>query len=220
MSYFSKISFAFLLLGPAISIAQAASVKEVFNGDMLGTNQRYFESIAGIARTSDGDTHTFRVQGCDIAVSMIEAKVSSLHMQLSPTCSADLTTFLGNDAPAATPNLTFGTFAQFTHSSLRYQANCLTMCGNAEDPSVYAYWEGPRSLGFIEVILETVLAGDPALDASNVWQEKMVNATNQDYILDTKFNCESRFDNIAAEAFKNVPVTAITIGHGLTKLSC
>lgn len=220
MSRFLKNSFACVVMSVALSPAHAATVKEVFNGDMLGTNQRYFESVAGIPRTSDGNAHSFRVQGCDITATIDNARVSALRMELSDRCSADLSSFIGDGAPAATPALTFGAFEHYAGSSLRYLADCLTLCGNAADPIVYAYWEGPRSSGFMEVLLETVLAGDDSLDASTLWQEHMLKATNQDYILDTKFNCEPRFDSIAANAFKNVPVRSITIGHGLETLEC
>ena len=57
---------------------------EVFNGEMLGTNQRYFESIAGIPRESFGDEHKFRVQGCNITATITEDTVSALRLELTP----------------------------------------------------------------------------------------------------------------------------------------
>ncbi|KAG1530798.1 hypothetical protein G6F50_017079 [Rhizopus delemar] len=34
------------------------------------------------------------------------------------------------------------------------------------------------------------------------------------------FNCETRFDDVAEAAFKDVPVNAITIGYGLPTERC
>ncbi|MNV79194.1 hypothetical protein D3C71_1727350 [compost metagenome] len=64
--------------------SQAATVKEVFNADMLGTNQRYFESIAGVPRESNGNDHVFRVQQCQITATIGNGKVSSARMHPRP----------------------------------------------------------------------------------------------------------------------------------------
>jgi len=143
------------LLG-ACSLAQAGTVAEVFNGEMLGTNQRYFESIAGIPRESFGDEHKFRVQGCNITATITEDTVSALRLELTPQCQADLTQFVGDYAPAPGQPLTFGAFEQASGGGLSYHADCLSGCGNSYDPSVYGHWEGPRAVDFMEVLLEAV----------------------------------------------------------------
>ncbi|QIM49585.1 hypothetical protein G9Q38_10560 [Pusillimonas sp. DMV24BSW_D] len=220
MSYLFRALITSLLTGVFSSVAIAADVKEVFNGEMLGTTQRYFESVAGIPRQSLGENHTFRVKGCDITATIKGGSVSALHMPLSDTCRADLRSFIGDYAPAATSKLTFGAFAQTSGGDLRYLANCLTMCGNAYDPSAYAHWEGPRAAGFMQVLLEVVLVEDAAYAAASAWGEHMTKAAGEDYVMDTRFNCEARFDDVAAQAFKNVQVTAVTIGHELSVPGC
>lgn len=220
MSHLLRVLITSMLVGTFSTAAQAANVKDVFNGDMLGTTQRYFESIAGVPRQSLGDDHTFRVQGCDITATIRGGNVSALHMALSDKCRADLRTFIGDYAPAPASKLTIGAFAQASGGGLRYLANCLAMCGNAYDPSVYAYWEGPRAADFMEVLLEVVLIDDPAINAANAWQDHMTQAAGEDYVMDTRFNCEARFDGVAAKAFKNVQVTAVTIGHELSVPGC
>ena len=54
--------FTLILYLPFITMAQTAKLSDIFNGEMLGVSQRYFESVAGIPRKSFLDTHTFRVQ--------------------------------------------------------------------------------------------------------------------------------------------------------------
>lgn len=220
MMPFSRVLLTSMLVGTFSAPAHAATVKDVFNGDMLGATQRYFESVAGVPRQSFGDAHTFRVQGCDITATIHGGNVSALHMAVSDECRPDLRTFIGDYAPAPAPSFTIGSFAEASGGGLKYLANCLTMCGNAYDPSVYAHWEGPRAAEFLEVLLEVVLVDDPAIGAANSWENDMTRAAGEDYVMDTRFNCEARFDDVAARAFKDVHVTAVTIGHDLDVPGC
>lgn len=200
--------------------AHAAELNEVFNGDMLDTNQRYFESVAGIPRESYGDKHIFRVQGCNITATMAGGTVSALRLELTERCQADLSSFIGGYAPAADQALSFGSFASAAGGVLDFSADCLSMCGNAYDPSTYALWEGPRAANFMQVLLEVELVGDKAIDASNRWEAAMTAQKGDDYVMDMRFNCENSFSAVANEAFKDVPVTAVTIGHWLEGASC
>lgn len=213
-----------LLIAPlalaAFTSAQAATVAEVFNGDMLGTNQRYFESIAGIPRESLGDEHTFRIQGCTLTATISNGSVTAMRLELAPSCQADLTTFIGDFAPPPGQPLTFGAFEQAAGSALSYSADCLTMCGNAYDPSVYGSWEGPRAVGFMEVRLEAMQVSDPAIDAASTWSEQMTQAMGEDWVIDARFNCDTRFNQAASQLFQDVPVTAVRIGTGLPSIGC
>ncbi|MBB1595742.1 hypothetical protein [Achromobacter sp. UMC46] len=211
---FKALTLGVLMVGAGAS--QAATVKEVFNADMLGTNQRYFESIAGVPRESNGNDHVFRVQQCQITATIGNGKVSALRMELANGCEADLQSFIGEDAPKAGQPVTPGAFG----GGLRYTASCLSECGNAVDPSAYALYVAPRSAGGMEVLMEMVLAGDKALDAADQWEAQMKKAAGQDYVLNRKFNCETRFDSVATAAFKDVPVNAITIGYALPTERC
>lgn len=207
-------------LALSVDIAHAASVAEVFTGDMLGTNQRYFESIAGIPRESFGDEHKFKVQGCDITATVEGGKVSKLRMELTPKCQADLTQFVGTYAPAPGKPLTVGAFIESSGGGLSYSASCLSMCGNAADPSVYAHWEGPHAVDFKEVLLEVVLVSDAALNAADQWESQMRKAEGEDYVMETRFNCDQKYDAAAQKAFEKVQVNAVTIGTGLKASGC
>lgn len=199
---------------------QKATVAEVFNGDMLGTNLRYFESIAGIARQSFDNQHSYRVEGCEITATVSGTVVSALRLELSPQCKADIASFIGDSfAPPASRSLTFGNF-RASAGDLSFFADCLAMCGNAYDPSVYAHWEGPRAVDFREVLLEAKLVGDQAIDAASRWRQDMSQVRGEDWVIDTKFNCERGFDAQAQQHFDAVEVTAITIGSELQKPGC
>ncbi|MGW8463382.1 hypothetical protein [Pseudomonas sp. CLCA07] len=213
--------FTALIVAGCPAIAQAkASVADVFNGKMLGTNLRHFESVAGVARESSGDHHSYEIQGCQITATAGGGTISELRMELSPTCQADLKSFIGESfAPAANKPLTFGNFQQAA-GELSFYADCLTMCGNAADPSVFALWDGPRAADFRQVLLEVVLVSDQALKASNQWQASMTKVKGEDFVTDTRFNCERDFDAQAQQSFQAVQVTAITIGSELPTPGC
>ncbi|WP_315141362.1 hypothetical protein [Achromobacter marplatensis] len=211
---FKALTLGILMVGAGVS--QAATVKEVFNANMLGTNQRYFESVAGIPRESNGNDHLFLVQNCPITATIGGGKVSALRMELANGCEADLQSFIGEYAPKAGQPITPGAFGR----GQRYTASCLTECGNAVDPSAYALWVAPRAAGGLEVLMEMVLAGGKAADAADQWEAHMKKAAGNDYVINTKFNCETRFDDVAEAAFKDVPVNAITIGYGLPTERC
>ncbi|MNG10507.1 hypothetical protein D3C84_939800 [compost metagenome] len=94
------------------------------------------------------------------------------------------------------------------------------MCGNAYDPSVYALWEGPRAIGFTQVLVEAMLTDDAAIDAAGKWSTEMKKHKGEDFVIDNKYNCERSFDPIALQSFKPVAITAVTIGTQLSKPGC
>ncbi len=218
MKISNKLRIAAVLLGLAASSQAAAAVKlnDVFNASMLGKQLRYFESVAGITQEIRGTEHYFMVAGCEVVADVAQDTVVGLSLAVSPKCPANLTSFLGESfAPDSRKPLTFGRFAEAASPTMEFHADCLTSCGNAYDPGVQAYWEGPRALNFIQVRLEVLLVEEPALTASSQWSDGMTRQRGEDYVLDTRFNCERSFDDMALTAFKDVPVTRVTIGQGL-----
>lgn len=210
---------ASLLAIPA-SVQANPDISKVFSGDMLGTNLRYFESIAGIARESWGDEHHYVVNGCAVRATVGGDRVHTLRMEVGPECQVDLTSFIGESfAPPANQPLTFGTFTQAAGEPGFY-ADCLISCGNASDPTIYAHWEGPRAANFLEVALEAMLIEDDAIQASNKWSDAMTKGHGEDWVMMTGFNCDRTYDEYAQQYFSSIKVSAVTIGHELYKPGC
>lgn len=69
-------------------------------------------------------------------------------------------------------------------------------------------------------MLEVVLAGDAALEASSRWQQQMTAAKGEGWVMATRFNCERDFDGQAQQSFAAIAVDAISIGSGLVKPGC
>lgn len=144
----------------------------------------------------------FKVQGCQITATVEGGKVSALRMELGPKCQADLTQFVGTYAPAPGQPLTLGAFEASSGGGLSYSADCLSMCGNAADPSVYAHWEGPHAVDFKEVLLEVTLVSDAAINAADQWATQMQKAEGDDYVMETRFNCDQKYTAAAQKAFE------------------
>jgi len=209
------------MLTMSYGTAHAASVGEVFTGDMLGTDQRYFESVAGIARKSNGNDHEFKVQGCNITATIEGGTVTRLRMELAPNCHADLTKFVGDYAPAPGKPLTLGAFdATSGGGGLIYAVDCLSDCGNSEVPSVYAYWEGPHAVNYKNVMLEVALSSNAASAAAENWETQIQQPKGddsvEDGVMERRFTCDPKSAPIIQKAFENVPVTAVSIGRWST----
>lgn len=212
--HFRVLAIGLLMAGG--NIAQAATVQDVFNGKMLGKSQAHLESITGAPQESYGDDRVFEVQGCLITATIKSGKVSALSMDASEACQPDLASFIGEYAPKPGQKLTPAVFGP----DLTYTADCLTDCGNAADPWVYASWTAPRAAGGMEVMLGFVQAGDEALDAAERWASQMEKAEGQDYLLNNKFNCDARYNDVAEAAFRNVAATSVKVGFDLPKEPC
>lgn len=205
---------ALLAISCSAEAQPGTELDAVFNGDMLGTNLRYFESVAGIARESWGDQHTYIVDGCQVVAEAPGGSITSLDLDINERCQVDLTSFLGESfAPDISRPLTFGNFMEHAGEGFYFYSDCLTRCGNAFDPSVYAYWEGPRAAGFINMKLGVELISGEASDAASQWADVMYQQRGEDYVIDTEFNCDRAFDDVAAQLLYNVEITQLTLGN-------
>lgn len=114
--------------------------------------------------------------------------------------------------------MTFGQFETLTDGSGsgQFMASCLSLCGNAADPDVFEHWEGIRAVANLNVILEVSLGADGASEAAETWQSAMEAGEGTDWVMERQFNCpRSKYDALAHKAFKNVKITAITVGYGI-----
>lgn len=210
-------------LMPTVGFAQQEKLKKVFAPDMLGASLAYFELQSGPAWKIRGDDRIYKVVGCEVTAKVSRDEVKSLRMALNPKCSFDVNGFLPNHSgklPAAN-RLTFGNFDAFTNMGGRYYSDCLSYCGNAYDPSVFEHWQGSRSDNSVEALIEVVLVSGPALDASQTWAEAMTEQRGRRWVEEGRFNCaDTTFNHDAQSAFRNIRITAITIGYDIKPRFC
>ena len=214
---------AFMVALAASAQSKPSKLARIFVPDMLQADLAYLEQITGPAwetyKNGKIIYKTYKVDGCEVTATISDDSVSTLGLaKLSSKCTFNLNKFLTNaNGKLPAPHvMTFGQFDDFNGDDGQFWTDCLTMCGNAADPSVYLHWQGPHAENWIEVQLEVVLVDDAAIEASEKWSEAMEKAEGEDWVLETKFNCSrTKYDKIAHKIFRDVRISAITIGYGL-----
>ena len=183
---------------PAQPTAQAKRViDQLFSTETIGMNLAYAQKIAGPAMRSEFHRHQFRTDGCDITLVSDEADkvIESVEIDIAPSCNLSLKSVLNS----------------------RYYADCLTLCGNAADPVVYLEAKGSRLTNFINYSVQAPMVDGKVLDATAAWRDAMVKAESDDYVLDTRFNCEpDRFRNVISAGLRNARPTVFSFGRGPT----
>lgn len=160
----------------------------------------------GVSKESGYLTHEYTIGGCalEVEVKNDEFKtIVALSIPASTKCqTAQLSDVLGAKTLPPFSTLTFGQLSGLLGPA-RYTADCLTLCGNAYNPSVAARWGS--------LWAEVVLVDGPAIDASMRWEKAINSKYGEDYVVDNRFNCTQEFDAQAAHEFKNVKVTHLTL---------
>lgn len=218
------IASALVLLSASSAVPAAKPIKlvQVFDPDMINADVAYFEQVTGPARNTYGDTKIYKVGGCEVTATIAVGSVRSLRINLNPQCTFNINKFLPNFSGKFPPThaLTFGEFDSLTGGNGQFYADCLTLCGNAADPVIYEHWYGSRADRVLEVMLETTQVSGPALSAADTWQSAMSKAEGEDWVVDAKFNCTRKYDAIAHQPFREVTITAITIGYDVQAPRC
>ena len=198
-----KIALAVVVLGLSFAATAAPTPDTIMNPTHLG---KPLKSLGlGVAKESGYLTHSYTVGGCPIDVYVkndANKTIVSLSMAAVPQCqSAKLGAVLKGNLPPLS-KLTFGQLTNVLGPA-HYTADCLTLCGNAANPSAYAVWPS--------LTAEVVLVDDPSIDASMRWEKRITDTYGEDYVIDNKFNCTKEFDAVAAREFHNVKVSRLTL---------
>jgi uncharacterized protein YecT (DUF1311 family) len=203
-----------------ISTTSNSKLAEVFDPEMVGANIAYLEQIVGVARNIYGDVRVYKVDGCEVIAQISRGTVDSLKLYPSAACTFDLNAFqVGGNRLPSLESLTFGAFTKLVGSGQMY-ASCLSMCGNAAEPTVSMHWQGSRAEGLLEVLIETQLVTDETIDASKQWQAAMERKKGTQWVDDRKFNCEAIENDLAVKAFAHAPVWSITVGRRMPVETC
>ena len=213
----------------APSNAAPSPMEQIFQPEMIGATLQYLEQFTGHPRnvSPDGIERIYKVGACEVTayVGKDENKsVSALRFMVAPGCDGDVGKFLGSGREGGSTmlsQLSFGKFEEMVGGGALYYADCLTLCGNAADPTVYSHWEGPRAADFLEMMIEVKLIDDASLQAAEQWKDAMQAKEGEDWIIDTGFNCDpGKYNDVAKKGFAAVKPEAITIGRGLPVPKC
>lgn len=201
------------------AISSESSLSKIFTSDMIGANVAYFERISGPARNTslqNGLTYNiYKIEGCEVTSIIKGGTVTSIGInKLSKKCTFNLLNIIpniGDKRPILAHEISFG----FIYENLgggKYGATCLIACGNAEAPSVYLDVNTPRVYGGYYISASLALLETQAINASIKWSDAMKKTEGEDWIISTKFNETLKYNSIAAQAFKNLKITSISIG--------
>lgn len=212
---------------PKNNEAALTPMQQIFQPEMIGATVQYLEQFTGPPKnvSPDGQARTYKVNSCEVTAYIEnegESKsVSGLRLMLAPGCDGDVGKFIDNKNTTMLSQLSFSKFEELVGGGVLYYADCLSLCGNAFDPSVYAHWEGPRAADFLEMMIEVKLISNEALQAADQWESVMKTKETEDWILGTGFNCEpTKYSNVASKSFAAIRPEAITIGRGLPSPRC
>jgi hypothetical protein len=224
--YSLRLALALALLGLAGCSPQPAKppppqvkspIARIFAPDMLSAQVPYLEKTFGlVAYHVDGLTRTYKVGSCMVDVTTDkQGNIASLGLEtVSRECSFDLAPFVGAQHAMPVDRLAFGQLYG-PMADGKFYADCIYLCGNAADPVVTFFYEGPHSLQFLQVAASVTLVDDASINAAGAWQAAM-KPEGQDYVVQTRFNCDNKYEAAARTAFSNVRISAISVGYSLS----
>lgn len=196
----------------ASTVASATAVPDIDFAEIVGLQIPFLESKLGPARTASGNEKSYRINGCDFSIIAANGAVQSVMVPNTDACALPRDQLLRSQNIQA-GNLTFGAFTKARRLSAFY-SDCIYMCGNSVDPTVYLVSGGSHADIWIEVMVGVSLVSGPALDAADRIESAM-KVEGDDYLLDTRFNCDHKFDDVAAKALAQVRVDTIEVGTDL-----
>ena len=223
------LALALVILGSSGSASTAAGTKArvpaLLTPDMLGAQVNYFEAKVGPAWRVSDHTRTYKMGTCEVEVQEKDGTIIALSIEhVSSLCSMDLSKFVNVVRGKSLPPLNTMTFGAFEDATGRfgvsYTADCLELCGNAYDPSVYLTRTGSHAENFVDVRIGVALVDDKSISASVEWGDLMKKARGGDYVVDLKFNCDHHFDDKATILFREIKITSVEVGAVEDGASC
>jgi hypothetical protein len=201
--------------------SQDDPISKIFTRDMINAQVGYLEAITGpawvqtAATAQSPEKRIYKLAACQVRATIVNGAITSLGMtNLGPECTIDLNKFFDATKIPSANTLTFGTFENDIDTG-HFYSDCLSMCSNAFDPSIFEYHIGPHSEAFLEVAVSAQQEGDPIIDAAAKWRDMMTKAKGQDYVENMTFNCDGQYDAPAHTLFASIPIRSMTIGYNL-----
>lgn len=201
---------------------QHASVRQDVGlevGNLLGLQIAYVEARTGPAREVFEDLRVYEVDGCDITLTAKDSEVKGVRVPMTPACSTAARSLLLSRGIPATMPLTFGAYAAAVGGA-KFGADCLYLCGNAADPTVFMIGGGSHADGWVMTRAIAVQVDDATLKAADTIEDAVRLGSGEDYLLSTRFNCDPTYDAVALSALRDVAIGEIEVGYDLNADFC
>lgn len=211
-----------LFIGVTPAAGEApASITPIVRFQSIDATKEFLERTLGQSKYETPDSAQYELAGCNVNVGFADNKaVTSISIDLKPGCSFDASELARSDQPVIVNGpMAFARFEEL-FGSARYTSPCLTMCGNAFDPYVAAVVPGYSANGGVDVSAQSLFIEDAAGEAMNAWREQLKAKLGEDYVIETKFNCEDTHNDIPRAAFAQVPVETLQFGRDLADGNC
>lgn len=221
MTFWMKASLgAALVLGCATPVlAKDTTAAALFVPETLGVQVAYLEKNVGPAWKVQGNDRLYKIGACVLTLTTHKGQVTAMTMDVSAQCNPNLQAFVGSAQPVKAFPQTFGSLQKFMGDG-EYAADCLELCGNAADPNLYMISRGYHANNFIDVQFTSVLVDNASIDASMAWADALKKQHGEDYVVDTKFNCDASKDAQAIRYLASAKVTQVTVGRDLDPTRC
>jgi hypothetical protein len=196
--------------------AHGTALAKIFTPDILGANVAYLEAnVTGPAFSTAGADRIYKVDGCKVIVGAVKGRIVNVGIDgTSVHCSFPIAQYFasGYDHPVP-PYPTFGDIKQGFGGA--FDADCLTLCGNAADPVVSLSYQGSHADNFNDLYAAISIGEGPALDAYMDWSGKLGAKYGQSYLVDGKYHTGDAMDDVAAKDFANIHPDIVRVGQDL-----
>lgn len=190
-------------------------LSRIFRYEMIGSQVAYLEKTTGpalsVLQLGDFENREYRVESCKVEAYVNHGVAMGYSLELGPKCNVDLGDIVSR-SNVSTKGLTLAKFHADTTGDVHARSNCISMCGNAADPSIDFVWSGPHAARNIMVVFSITLSTRSSLDAKDRLLRILRAKENEEYIVDTKFSCDRKYDRAALDIFSNIAINKITVG--------
>lgn len=202
---------------PTTSV-EGAALDRLIDLELVGGNLAFFEAISGPAKRvgdwGEGQSRRdYEVEGCDISLTTEGQTISAITFSVTPQCNPGGfgMQFAGKTLGQAAAEFGGG----------RYVAGCLSMCGNAADPTYALEVPGYRANGFLNYSVEAMATTDAEWDRLHAWKDQMVASHGEDYVLsDMTYQCSDADAEGARAATQNLQIISVTVSRDDKLLVC
>ncbi len=195
--------------------AKSPKLAQIFTPDILGANVAYLETITGPAFSTLGTDRIYKVDGCEVIVGDAKGRIANIGIKgMSAHCSFPIAQYFASGYDHPVPNYpTFGDIKQGFGGG--FDADCLTLCGNAADPVVTLSYQGSHADNFTNLYAAVSIGDGPELGAYEDWAAKLGAKYGRDYLVNGKYHTGDSMDDVAAKDFTGVHPDVIRVGQAL-----
>lgn len=194
--------------GEPVRAGSETPLDRLIDLELVGGNLAFFESISGPAKQvgdwQPGEEYrNYEVSGCDIQLITQGQKISAITVFVTPQCNPDGFGMRYHGATLADAEAQLG--------GGRYVGGCISMCGNAADPTYGYEIPGYRANGNLSYRIEAAATTEADWDRLSGWAGQMRASRGDDYVASMTYQCDGEQDQAARSATKDLKVVSVTV---------